>query len=122
MAATEQAINDKPEAVQLLLELTIAATDYINTEPEMGFKVAADWIGTSQEIERQSMPTSGYSTADDETFHRGMEVTWRNMVRLGAFRDELKKIEPGDLMARVCDLSLLARAREQLAERKNLPR
>ena len=118
VAATDDAIAQKAGAVTRFLELIIAATDTINAEPQIGYRAASEWIGTSLEVERKSMATSGYATVPDDTFYHGMEATWENMVRLGQLTGELKAVEATDLRRRVYDFSLLAKARAALARRK----
>jgi ABC-type nitrate/sulfonate/bicarbonate transport system substrate-binding protein len=111
-------VKAKPDTVRRFLELLIAATDYINDQPELGYRSAADWIGTSLEVERKSMPTSGYSTVPDDAFRHGMVITWQNMVKLGKLGEKLKDATEAELDSLLCDFSLLEKARAELAKRR----
>lgn len=118
VAATQKVIREKPEAVTRFLELIIAATGCINDNPEVGFKSASEWIGTTVEVERKSMPTSGYDTTSGKAFRHGMKLTWRNMVGLGLLGGRLKGASESEFDGMVYDFTLLEQARTSLKRRK----
>ena len=100
------------------MELLIIATDYINGEPGIGHQSASEWIGTSLEVEQQSMPTSGYSTEVTESFRHGMQMTCGNMARLGQLSGRLNEAGAEKLDRLLYDFSLLAKSRGEVGKRK----
>jgi hypothetical protein len=65
-----------------------------------------------------SIPTSGYSMEPSEQWHRTMGKWIEAMNGLGIFKDKLKGVGPSDVPRVAYDLSLLEKARSQLAQRR----
>jgi NitT/TauT family transport system substrate-binding protein len=118
IAASTKAIKEKSEAIVALLILLMQGTETINADIDKAVAAAVRWIGTSESVERMSIPTSGYSMEPSEQWHQTMDKWIEAMDGLGIFKDKLKGIEPGDVPRAAYDLSLLEKARKELAQRR----
>lgn len=90
VAATDSAIARKQKVITKFLELIILATKYINEQPELGYAAASKWIGTSLDVERKSMCTSGYATEASEAWENAMYHWIAEMDKLGQVKEKLK--------------------------------
>lgn len=115
VASTTAALRDKAEAITALLVLMLQATETINTELPAAADVAARWIGTTPEVERTSIATSGYSMDASKTWRGHMAVWIDAMDGLGVFENQLKGLKEQGAAALVYDFSLLKRATAKLA-------
>ena len=97
----------------VLLVLLIQGTETINSDIDKAVDAAVRWIGTSESVERMSIPTSGYSMEPSEQWHRTMGKWIEAMDGLGTFKDKLKGLKPDDVQRAVYDLSLLEKARNK---------
>ena len=118
IAANAKAIEGKSEAIVDLLVLLMQANETINSDLNMAVKAAVRWIGTSESVERMSIPTSGYSMDTSERWQQTMNKWIEAMNGLGIFKDKLKGLEPADVPRVAYDLSLLEKARNKLAQRR----
>jgi NitT/TauT family transport system substrate-binding protein len=118
VAANAKAIEGKSEAIVDLLVLLMQGTETINADLDRAVAAAVRWIGTSESVERMSIPTSGYSMEPSEQWHRTMGKWIEAMDGLGVFRDKLRGLEPSDVPPVAYDLSLLEKARNKLARRR----
>ena len=118
VAANAKAIEGKPEAIVDLLVLLMQGTETINADLEKAVAAAVRWIGTSESVERMSIPTSSYSMEPSEQWHRTMGKWIEAMDGLGVFRDKLRGLELSDIAPVAYDLSLLEKARNKLARRR----
>lgn len=89
IAATETAIEERPDDIAAALRLFNAATDYINKNPADAAAAAGEWIGTPQEVEEISMATSGYSMKVTDDWLGNMVAIMDNMRTLGTFSGPL---------------------------------
>jgi len=101
-----------------LLVLLMQGTELINSDSEKAVAAAVRWIGTSEDVERMSIPTSGYSMEPSERWHRTMGKWNEAMAGLGVFKNKLKGLDPSDMPRVAYDLSLLEKARNKLAQRR----
>jgi NitT/TauT family transport system substrate-binding protein len=118
IAANTKAIVEKSEAIVDLLVLLIQGTETINSDMDKAVAAAVRWIGTSESVERMSIPTSGYSMEPSEQWHQTMDKWIEAMNGLGIFKDKLKSLKPDDVQQAVYDLSLLEKASDKLAKRR----
>jgi NitT/TauT family transport system substrate-binding protein len=118
VAANTKAIEEKSKAIVTLLMLLMQGTETINSDMDKAVAAAVRWIGTSESVERMSIPTSGYSMEPSEQWHRAMGKWIEAMNGLGIFKDKLKGVGPSDVPRVAYDLSLLEKARSQLAQRR----
>jgi NitT/TauT family transport system substrate-binding protein len=118
IAANTKAIESKSEAIVDLLVLLMQGTETINSDPDKAVTAAVRWIGTSESVERMSVPTSGYSMEPSERWHQTMRQWIEAMNRLGIFKDKLKGLEATDVPRVAYDLTLLEKARNKLAQRR----
>jgi NitT/TauT family transport system substrate-binding protein len=117
IAANTKAIEGKSEAIVSLLVLLIQGTETINSDVDKAVAAAVRWIGTSETVERMSIPTSGYSMEPSEQWHQTMGKWIEAMDGLGTFKNKLKGLKPNDVQQAAYDLSLLEKARNKLAQR-----
>ncbi len=118
VAANAKAIEGKSEAIVDLLVLLMQGTETINADLDKAVAAAVRWIGTSESVERMSIPTSGYSMEPSEQWHQTMRKWNKAMDGLGVFRNKLKGLDPSDIPRVAYDLSLLEKARNKLARRR----
>jgi len=118
IAANAKAIQGKSDAIVDLLVLLMQGTEMINSDPDKAVAAAVRWIGTSESVERMSIPTSGYSMEPSEQWHKTMGKWNEAMAGLGVFKNKLKGLEPSDMPRVAYDLSLLEKARNKLARRR----
>ncbi len=118
IAANAQITQEKSEAIVDLLVLFLQATETINNDPDKAVSSAVKWIGTSEDVERMSIPTSGFSMEPSELWYQTMAQWVKAMGSMGIFRDKLNGLEPEQVAAAAYDFSLLEQAREKLEKRR----
>jgi NitT/TauT family transport system substrate-binding protein len=119
IAAHSEALEDKSEAIVDLLVLFLQATETINSDLEKAVAAAVRWIGTSETVERMSIPTSGYSMEPSPQWHETMDRWINAMGGLRVFRDQLKDLEPEQVRPIAYDFTPLERARKKLEQRRD---
>lgn len=117
IAATTQALTEKSEAVTALLKLFLHGTATINSDTDKAVAAAVRWIGTSEEVERMSIPTSGYSMDVSQRWLGTMDQWIAAMNGLDIFRVSLKGLEPQKVGPLAYDFSLLKKAGGHIVER-----
>ena len=118
IAANKNAIEEKPEAIIDLLILFLQANETINSDLNKAVASATRWIGTSETVEKMSIPTSGYSMESTEQWHQTMEKWTQAMNGLDIFTGKLKAADYQQVTSVAYNLTLLEKARIKLAERK----
>lgn len=119
IAANVGAIATKGDAIVDLLVLFLQANETINKDLDKAVAAAIRWIGTSETVEKASIPTSGYSMEPSQQW-RGTMAKWiQAMNGLDVFRGKLKGVDPEQAQALAYDLSLLDKARKKLALRSS---
>jgi len=119
IAASTSALNDKSEAIIDLLVLFLQANETINSDLKSAVDSAVRWIGTSESVERMSIPTSGYSMDPSVQWHQTMGKWMEAMNGLDIFRDKLQGLKPDEVSLTAYDLSLLESARRKLVQRRS---
>ena len=102
-----------------LLVLFLLANETINNDMDKAVAAATRWIGTSQAVERMSIPTSGYSLAPSDPWRETMNQWIKAMNGLQLFSGKLKGLAPEKASVLVYDFSLLKKAQQKLAQRKS---
>ena len=69
-------------------------------------------------VEKNSIPTSGYSMNDDAEWHETMAVWTKAMNQLGFFKKKLKGLPEKDLAQKAYDTSLLQEANKNDKKKK----
>lgn len=118
IAANTNVLKDKSEAIVDLLVLFLQANETINSDLKKTVASTVRWIGTSESVERMSIPTSGYSMEASNQWHQTMNKWIQAMNGLSIFRGSLKGLEPENVSPIAYDLSLLESARKKLAQRR----
>jgi NitT/TauT family transport system substrate-binding protein len=114
IAANMDAIEGKDKAVAGLLTLFMQANETINGDLDTAVASASRWIGTSEAVERMSIPTSGYSLEVTEEWEATIDKWIEAMNRLGAFTGSLKDAPGPEAREKALDMSLLSKAKERL--------
>ena len=122
LAANTDAVTEKEEAVVDLLVLLLLANETINRDPDRAVDSACRWIGTTEAVERASIPTSGYSLEPDDAWRECMGVWFDAMNDLDSFRGKLKQLKEKQAAAIAYDFSYLKQAKERLAKRRSQAR
>jgi len=118
IAANTKTLQEKSEAVVDLLVLFLQANETINSDLEKTIASTTRWIGTSESVERMSIPTSGYSMEPSAQWHQTMGKWIEALNGLGVFRSRLKGLGSEEVPRVAYDLSLLEKARIKLAQRR----
>jgi len=118
IAANSNELEDKAEAIVDLLVLFLQANETINSDLNNTVASAVRWIGTTETVERMSIPTSGYSMEPSKQWHQTMGKWMEAMDGLSIFRGKLQGIESKEVSQIAYDLSLLESARKKLAQRR----
>ncbi|MBN1676254.1 MAG: ABC transporter substrate-binding protein [Kiritimatiellae bacterium] len=116
IAAHEAALRDKAEAITGLLVLCLQATDLINGDLDSAVQTACRWIGMSEAVERNSIPTSGYAMDADDAWRQCMATWLKAMQGLDALSGKLKTATEPEAARLAYDLSLLEKARKRLGK------
>ena len=85
IAANTTALKQKTQAIKAMLVLCQQATDMINQDMDNAVAAATRWIGTSEAVERMSIPTSGYSMAQNADWQATMNKWIEAMNALEIF-------------------------------------
>jgi len=112
IAATDEAMANKKEIIKDFLKLIILATQYANEDPNRHAELTSKWIGTSIEIERASLSTSGFTTNPTDYWKENMQTWINEMNRLGKLEGKLK--EGKEVEEILYDFSLLEKAAKEL--------
>jgi NitT/TauT family transport system substrate-binding protein len=118
IAAHTKALAEKSKAIVDMLVLFLQANETINSDLDKVVAAAVRWIGTSESVERMSIPTSGYSMEPSAEWYQTMYKWIEAMNRLDVFREKLKGLEPKQVSSMAYDFSLLEEARNKLAQRR----
>lgn len=118
IAANTKAIEEKPDAIVDMLILFLQANETINSDMDKAVAAAVRWIGTSESVERMSIPTSGYSMEPSDRWNQTMYKWIEAMNGLDVFQDKLKGLDPQKVPDIAYDFSLLMKAKEKLAQRR----
>ena len=114
IGATDSAMAQKKDVIKEFLKLIILATQYANEDPEMHVQDASEWIGTTIEVEKISLPTSGFTTNPDEDWLKAMQVWIDEMNRLDKLQDKLKGKTGKEVEEILYDFSALNQAAKEL--------
>ena len=118
IAAMDEVVKNRRAEIVKFLELIVIATDYINNQQDIAVKSASEWIGTSFEVEKKSIPTSGYLTEPSQTWLKGI-YTWAHaMDNLGHIKGELHGKSDEEIHSKLLDLSLIKEARDNVVKRR----
>jgi NitT/TauT family transport system substrate-binding protein len=118
IAANSKIPQEKTEAIVDLLVVLLQATETINKDIDKAVASAVHWIGTSEEVEKMSIPTSGYSMETSEQWYQTMAQWSSVMNNLDIFKGGLKGLEPENIASEAYDFSLLEKAKKKLEERR----
>lgn len=118
IGAMDAVVAEKRDLVVKFLEIIVIATDYMNQNQEIAVKSASEWIGTSIEVEKKSIPTSGYSTVADEQWLSGIYTWAKTMDDLGDIQGCLHDKSREEILTTLLDLSLIEEARKNVEKRR----
>lgn len=118
IAANTTVLDEKGAAVEAMLTLCLQATDLINADMDKAVAAATRWIGTSETVEKMSIPTSGYSMAQDAVWQATMDKWIVAMNELGTFTGKLKGLSPEKACELAYDMTYLDRAKKKLGKTK----
>ena len=102
-----------------MLALCLEATEMINNAPDKAVAAATRWIGTSETVERMSIPTSGYCMQQNPDWQATMDKWIIAMNELGTFIGKLKGLDPEQACQQAYDMTLLNQAKESIEKAKN---
>lgn len=118
IAVTEKALQEKRDVLVPFMQLIILATNYINEDIAIAVKDASQWLGVAEAVEKESIPTSGYSTIPSQKWKKGMYVWVDAMHELDRFKGDLADKRNSDVDPLLFDFSVLDEAAAQLQKQK----
>ena len=114
IAGNELYVKKHPEVVEAMLILLLRANNFISFDPETSARQVAQWLGTSFEVEKRSLPTIAYTTEFDENWNRGVNFWVEQMLASGKLSGVVKDAhEKGILADRIYDLSIFEQAKKK---------
>ena len=116
IAGNTTVMVEKSAAIEAMMMLFSQATNIINTDMSKAVAAATRWIGTSENVERMSIPTSGYSMAQDAVWQATMDKWIVAMNELGTFNGKLKGLPPKQACDLAYDMTCLEQAINRLEE------
>ncbi len=115
IAANTKALEKNKDLIKDFLMLIILATNYINEDQEkVAVADAAKWLGTSIEVEKASIPTSGYTTKPSDDWKKKMYVWVGAMNSMNKLSGSLKGKKGKDVDPLLFDFTLLNVAANEL--------
>nr|WP_245528961.1 ABC transporter substrate-binding protein [Methanotorris formicicus] len=91
VVASEDALNNKRDAVKAFLKLIVLATKEINENKELAIKDSAEWLGVNEKVEEESIPHLKFDT-NPEPLKEGAYVFVNVMNKQGAMDGKLKGV------------------------------
>nr|WP_245527612.1 ABC transporter substrate-binding protein [Methanotorris igneus] len=91
IAASEDALNNKRDAVKAFLKLIVLATKEINENKELVIKDSAEWLGVDEKVEEESIPNMKFDT-NPEPLKEGTYLFVDVMNKQGAMDGKLKGV------------------------------
>ncbi len=116
IAGNTTVMAEKAAAIEAMMVLFLQATDIINADLDKAVAAATRWIGTSETVERMSIPTSGYSMVQDDQWQGTMNKWIVAMNELGTFTGKLKGLAPTKACELAYDMTYLNRAKNRLGK------
>ncbi len=116
VVASAEALADKAEAVEALLQAIVAGGRFIASDPKQAIQIAAAWTKKPLAVEQKSIPTVTYVTVPGTEWRQGMRTWFAMMKDLGQFTKRLKDKTPEEMHALVSDYTLIERAAAAVAE------
>jgi NitT/TauT family transport system substrate-binding protein len=114
IGATDEAMAKKKGVIKEFLKLIILATQYANEDPEKHAQHASKWLGMPIEVEKKSIPTSGFTSNPNEYWKKNMQTWVDEMNRLGKLKDKLKDRKGKEVEGILYDFSALNQAAKEL--------
>ena len=118
VAANTTAMEQKTQAIRAMLVLCQQATNLINHDMDKAIAAATRWIGTSEAVERMSIPTSSYSMTQTDDWQAAMDKWIEAMNELGTLNGKLMGLSPEQACQHAYDMTLLNKAKERLEKSK----
>lgn len=115
IAANTKAMKEKGDLIKDFLKLVILATNYMNEQQEeIAVKDASKWLGTTIEVEKASIPTSGYTTVVSDDWKKKMYVWIDAMNGMNKLNGGLKGKKDAEVDPILFDFALLETAAKEL--------
>ncbi len=89
-------------------------------DQKIAIESASKWIGTSLDVEKESIPTSMYTTdPEDEIWLNGVYTWAHRMEELGHIKGNLLNKSNEEIDRLLLDFTLIKEARANVAKRKH---
>ena len=108
VAATEDVLLEKREAVKSLLKLIVAGADVMAVDPEKAYAAEARWTKTPAPVGRMSIPEVSYVIRPDGEWQEAVDTWIELMLSMNRFDKAFKARPAGDIRRSLLDLDPLA--------------
>jgi len=91
LAAGEDYIENHDEIVQALVDLFERAGKFIVSHPDESAQITAEWLLTSESVERRSLPTIKFLSRYNDEWNRGVDFWLNSLNARGSLVGNVKK-------------------------------
>lgn len=91
LAAGTEFIEDHGDIVQAFVDLFERAGKFIISNPDESAKITAEWLLTSESVERRSLPTIKFLSHYTDEWNRGVDLWVKSLNARGGLTGEVKK-------------------------------
>jgi NitT/TauT family transport system substrate-binding protein len=107
VAATEDVLVEKKEAVKSLLKLIVAGADVMGVDPEKAFAAETRWTRTPPPVGRMSIPEVSYVIRPDEEWQEAVDTWIELMVSMNRFDKSFSDLPTEEIRRTLLDLDPL---------------
>jgi len=107
IAGGPKSLENKSNVIKILMSINQKAIEIINSDLNKSAQIANRWIGSTEEVEKKSIVTSGYSMVPTQDWHNTMDIWNIAMNKLGFFDKKLKNLTEEELGKKAYDFQYL---------------
>ncbi|SMB99313.1 NitT/TauT family transport system substrate-binding protein [Thermanaeromonas toyohensis ToBE] len=114
--ATDDIIAQHRDLVQKLEELLILATQETNQNRDRAAKVAANWLGVSEEVEREAIQSVNFTTEPSPDWRQSVSTFAQIMDEMGLLSGQLHNLPSDQLEHKILALDIYNAAAHKLRQ------
>jgi NitT/TauT family transport system substrate-binding protein len=124
VAATEEVLLEKREAVKSLLKLIVAGADVMAVDPEKAFAAEARWTKTPPPVGRMSIPEVSYVIRPDVEWREAVDTWIELMLSMNRFDKNFRALPKEEIRRTLVDLDPLSEVLDGMdleSEKRQVP-